>query len=98
MEKHTPHCKLDVVRSLIREGRVRKTAAALLGAAALGIDEMEMVAIVLALSKRDFCKSMTTHNDHRIWQDVYRPVTRYGELYLKLTVLDDVLIVFFKEK
>ena len=41
--------------------------------------------------------SMTTHADHRIWQDVYRPITTTGEIYLKLTVIDDVLIVSFKE-
>jgi len=29
---------------------------------------------------------------------VYRPVTEVGELYLKLTVIDDVLIVSFKEQ
>lgn len=28
---------------------------------------------------------------------VYRPNTPYGEVYLKLTVVDDVLIVSFKE-
>jgi motility quorum-sensing regulator / GCU-specific mRNA interferase toxin len=30
-------------------------------------------------------------------QDVYRPMTPAGEVYLKLTVIDDVLIVSFKE-
>jgi hypothetical protein len=35
--------------------------------------------------------------DHRIWQDVYRPKTPTGDVYLKLTVIDDVLIVSFKE-
>jgi len=28
---------------------------------------------------------------------VYRPATSAGEVYLKLTVIDDVLIVSFKE-
>jgi motility quorum-sensing regulator / GCU-specific mRNA interferase toxin len=28
---------------------------------------------------------------------VYRPMTIAGEVYLKLTVIDDVLIVSFKE-
>jgi motility quorum-sensing regulator/GCU-specific mRNA interferase toxin len=51
----------------------------------------------MALSPTDFYKSMTTHADHRIWQDVYRPSTTAGEVYLKLTVVDDVLIVSFKE-
>ncbi len=40
---------------------------------------------------------MTTHGDHRVWQDLYRPRTSAGEIYLKLTVVDDVLIVSFKE-
>lgn len=46
---------------------------------------------------KDFYKSMTTHTDHSVWQDVYRPTTEAGEVYLKLTVIDDVLIVSFKE-
>jgi motility quorum-sensing regulator / GCU-specific mRNA interferase toxin len=50
-----------------------------------------------ALTSRDFHKSMTTHADHRVWQDVYRPMSAVGEIYLKLTVIDDVLIVSFKE-
>ncbi|MGH8856028.1 MAG: type II toxin-antitoxin system MqsR family toxin, partial [Telluria sp.] len=40
--------------------------------------------------------SMTTYEDHRVWQDVYRPVTPYGLLYIKLIVIDDVLVVSFK--
>ena len=39
---------------------------------------------------------MTTHSDHRIWQDVYRPNTPAGRVYLKLTVIDDVLIVSYR--
>ena len=39
----------------------------------------------------------TPHGDHRVWQDVYRPTTSAGEVNLKLTVVDDVLIVSFKE-
>lgn len=40
---------------------------------------------------------MTTLADHTVWQDVYRPGTPAGDVYLKLTVIDDVLIVSFKE-
>ena len=41
---------------------------------------------------------MTTHVDHRIWQDVYHTKTAHnGDVYVKLTVIDDVLIVSFKE-
>lgn len=97
MEKWTPHCKLSVVKALLDAGRVRATYTALAGGAALSLDFEAMVSIVKALTPQDFHKSMTTHADHRVWQDVYRPVTAVGQVYLKLTVIEDVLIVSFKE-
>ena len=63
----------------------------------MGLDFDGMLDVVLALTTGDFFKSMTTHADHRIWQDVYRPSTAVGNVYLKLTVIDDVLVVSFKE-
>jgi motility quorum-sensing regulator/GCU-specific mRNA interferase toxin len=97
MEKLSPHSQLSVVRALIEEGKVRSTFSALAGGAALGLDFKGMLTVVLALTPKDFYKSMTTHADHRVWQDVYRPKTPAGEVYLKLTVVQDVLIVSFKE-
>lgn len=99
MEKSTPHCKLTVIKALIDDGKVRATASAFSGARTLGIDDLDgLCAVVLSLTPANFYKSMTTHVDHRIWQDVYRGKTADGqEVYLKLTVIDDVLIVSFKE-
>lgn len=97
MEKQTPHCKLSVIKTLITDGKVRTTKSAREGAAALGLDFDGMLAVALALTPADFYKSMTTHADYKVWQDVYRPSTSAGEVYLKLTVVDDVLIVSFKE-
>ncbi|MBI4757073.1 MAG: type II toxin-antitoxin system MqsR family toxin [Betaproteobacteria bacterium] len=97
MEKGTPHCKLPAVKALAEAGKVRTTHAARVGADALGFDYAGMLAVVMALKPTDFFKSMTTHADHTIWQDVYRPSTPAGDVYLKLTVIDDVLIVSFKE-
>jgi motility quorum-sensing regulator/GCU-specific mRNA interferase toxin len=97
MEKRTPHCNLSVVRALIEAGKVRTTHTARAGAVALGFSYQEMLAVVMALKPPDFYKSMTTYADHTIWQDVYRPRTAAGDVYLKLTVVDDVLIVSFKE-
>ena len=97
MEKKTPHCKLHTVKALIEAGKVRSTQSALIGGAALGFDFDGIVSVVLALDPTDFYKSMTTHADHKIWQDVYRRKTLAGEVYLKLTIIDDVLIVSFKE-
>lgn len=97
MEKKTPHCKLPQLKALIQEGRVRFTGNAVIGAELLGFDRQGVIDVVLTLSSADFYKSMTTHVDHTIWQDVYRPKTARGDVYLKLTVVDDVLIVSFKE-
>jgi motility quorum-sensing regulator/GCU-specific mRNA interferase toxin len=52
----------------------------------------------MALTSADFYKSMTTHADHRIWQDMYHAkAANSANVYLKLTVIDDVLIVSFKK-
>jgi motility quorum-sensing regulator/GCU-specific mRNA interferase toxin len=97
MEKRTPHCKLDVIKALVKAGKVRTTHAARCGASELGLTLSDMLDAVLALTPADFHKSMTTLADHTVWQDVYRPGTQAGNVYLKLTVVDDVLIVSFKE-
>ncbi len=76
---------------------MRTTHAARSGANDLGLSLSEMLDVVMALTPADFYKSMTTHADHTVWQDVYRPSTQAGDVYLKLTVIDDVLIVSFKE-
>lgn len=97
MEKGTPHCKLVVFKVLVESGKVRTTKAAREGATALGFDFDGMLDVIRSLNMADFYKSMTTHDDHRVWQDVYRPATQAGEVYFKLTVVDDVLVVSFKE-
>lgn len=98
MEKFTPHCKLTVVNALIRDGKVRLTKSAHEGGVALGFEFNEMLDVILSLTNAHFYKSMTSHADHKVWQDVYRPETPQGNLYLKLTVIDDLLIVSFKER
>lgn len=99
MEKGTPHCKLSVVKALIEAGQVRATASAFNGARELGVNDLAgMCAVVMALTPADFYKSMTTYADHRIWQDVFHAQTaRSHAVYLKLSVIDDVLIVSFEE-
>jgi len=82
---------------LVRPGKVRTTHSARVGANDLGYDFQGMLDVVLALTTADYYKSMTTHANRTIWQDVYRPSTSVGDVYLKLTIIDDVLIVSFKE-
>jgi motility quorum-sensing regulator / GCU-specific mRNA interferase toxin len=97
MEKKAPHCPLPKVKALIDAEKLRLTANAVIGGEMLGMDRAAIVTVVKSLTMQDFYKSMTTHADHRIWQDVYHPETPAGDVYLKLTVLEDVLVVSFKE-
>lgn len=99
MEKRTPHYKLTAIKKLIAAGNAVATASATASARAAGVQSLvDMCDVILALEPGDFYKSMTTRADHRIWQDVYHSETAHGiRLYIKLTVIDDVLIVSFKE-
>ena len=97
MEKRKPHSPLPVHHTLVEQGQVRATMTALSGAAAMDLGFEDMLNVIRALTTGDFYKSMTSHADHRIWQDVYQPSTAAGDIYLKLTVIDDLLIVSFKE-
>lgn len=98
MEKRTPQYGLDLIKTCIVERRYRVTQSARAGAARLGYDEAGLLAVLAKLQRSDFYKSMTTHADHTVWQDVCRPVTEHGAVYLKLTLTENLLIVSFKEK
>jgi motility quorum-sensing regulator/GCU-specific mRNA interferase toxin len=100
MEKKKPHYPLGLVKRLIAEkGRDPFTQSAKNGAAELGLDADELRGVVAGLTARDFYKSMTTHASSKVWQDVYRPVTRQGAAYVKVTVYpqENLIVVSFKE-
>ena len=97
MEKRLPHCRLSLVKAKVQAGKVRMTVSALAGGAAMGLDAGAIIEVIMALTPGNFYKSMSTHKDHRQWQDVYRPVTPAGAVYLKLTVVDEVIVISFKE-
>jgi motility quorum-sensing regulator/GCU-specific mRNA interferase toxin len=91
MEKRTPHYSLTDIKAVVAAPTSHPfTVTALRGGLELGLSEPEMRLVVLALSRRDFYKSMTTHADHRDWQDVYHGVTEDGtEVYIKITAYSD---------
>ena len=98
MEKGIPHCKLPVVLALINAGKVRATASAFGGARGLGINDLAgMCEVVMSLTTADFYKSMTTHADHRVWQDVYHGQYNGAALYIKFQRAGDYFVVSFKE-
>jgi motility quorum-sensing regulator/GCU-specific mRNA interferase toxin len=76
------------------------TATALTGAAALGLSCEQAVVVVLGLKQANLYKSMTTHDDHKIWQDVYHATLKPGLVaYIKVTLRDNgTVVIQFKEK
>jgi motility quorum-sensing regulator/GCU-specific mRNA interferase toxin len=99
-EKKSAHYPLEDVCKCIDAENVRATNTAYEGADDLGIETLdEMCSIIKTLTANDLHKSMTTHKDATIWQDVYRPFLGNGtQAYIKLTITNGLLIVSFKEK
>lgn len=72
MEKNTPHYDLAVIKSEVRRlGQNAFTKTSVRSAEKLGFNVSEMQEIVFELQTKMLYKSMTTYEDHRIWQDVY---------------------------
>jgi motility quorum-sensing regulator/GCU-specific mRNA interferase toxin len=91
---------VDVQRAVEARGINSFTATALNGAAALGLSHEQAVLVVLGLKPRDLFKSMTTNNDHKIWQDVYHASLDSGAVaYIKVTLRENgTVVIQFKEK
>ena len=100
MEKPTPHYDLAAIQAqVVRLGPAAFTKTALDGGRNMGLTSREMLAVIAALTRRNFYKSMTTHADHRIWQDVYYSTTPVDqEAYIKITMRDTAPVIQFKEK
>jgi motility quorum-sensing regulator/GCU-specific mRNA interferase toxin len=97
-EKKLPHYSLDTIREYIERGDVLLTRSALIGGAEVDLDSSDIKRIVTSLSRGDFYKSMTAHQNHTIWHDVYHK--RHGDvhLYIKVQLLDQAVVISFKER
>lgn len=72
MEKKKPHYNLIKVKSLIQAKQLKITYIASENAQIdFGLSEKEVIAEVLGLEISNFYKSMTSHKNNKIWQDVY---------------------------
>ncbi len=98
MEKRKAHYPLATVKRLIAEGRVSFTMTAVAGGTAMGFASEDMLDVVSSLKAKDLYKSMTSHADHKVWHDVYHADTERGVVYLKLTAVEELLMISFKEK
>lgn len=91
MDKRSPHYRLEDVQRVVGDPERRPfTVTALRGGLELGLTEAQMRQTVAELGHEDFYKSMTTHADHRCWQDVYHGEAEGGiAVYIKITAFDD---------
>lgn len=100
MEKRAPHYRLQEILVIVSaRGLGVFTATAAFNAAAMGLSEVQAIAVVMSITRAMFYKSMTTHNDNRKWQDVYHAPCPNGNVaYIKLTLQAGAVVIQFKEK
>ena len=87
-EKRKPTYELWAIKEAFAsvEGlRGRSTVTALRTAAAIGFSPGDVIETIHSVKRVHFVKSMTSHADHRIWQDVYHVPSRKGVLYIKFS-------------
>lgn len=100
MEKRTRTYDLEAIKAaFVSYEQLRITATALKNARSMGFSQEDMIAAIQQLKRKDFFKSMTTHIDHRIWQDVYYSEYNGYLLYIKFQINEaGYFIVSFKER
>jgi len=98
MEKRTPHYKLEAIKAEVAVRGVRCfTRSAAQSVATMGLSTDQSLAVIAGLTHAMFQKSMTTHMDHKAWQDVYKTRTPAGTAYVKFTLADGwQVVVSFK--
>jgi motility quorum-sensing regulator / GCU-specific mRNA interferase toxin len=78
---------------------LRMTASARTTAFALGFTLEGVVNLIQTITREHFYKSMTSHADHTVWQDVYQVPHEEIVLYVKFTVdIVGHLVISLKEK
>ena len=98
MEKRIAHYSLSTIKELIAKKKYVVTLSARQSYTAVGIEDDEVLAVISELKSRDLYKSMTNYNNHLLWHDVYHSSYKGIDLYIKLQVKEDAIIISFKEK
>ena len=100
-EKRKPTYDLRAIQHAFRTpSRLAATTTALRTATALGFDREGIVQTVQRLDRCHFFKSMTSHADNKLWQDVYHAPSPVGTLYVKFVAdtVTEFRLLSFKEK
>lgn len=100
MEKHKAHYRLvDIQKIVARDGLLAFTATALFNRLAMGLSDVSLLKAVADMTPAMFQKSMTTHRNHTIWQDMYHvPLPADLKAYVKLTLQDGAVVIQFKNR
>jgi motility quorum-sensing regulator/GCU-specific mRNA interferase toxin len=100
-----PTYPLVHVHELVRARSCTVTSNALSDAYALGLDEDDVTAAVLAITPADFYKTMPSVQHQNLFQDVYRPWHTGHQLYVTLQVVElgepaarRVVVISFKKR
>lgn len=98
MEKSLPHYSLaDILAQMQSAADMNLTVSARTGIRAAGMSQADALAVVQTLTRKHFYKCMTTHADHRVWQDVYHGQWSGVSLYIKFQRAGEYFVVSFKE-
>ena len=98
MEKQTPHYPLLAIQAQMRSlPEMNLTLSARSGIRAAGMSQVDALALVQSLDRKDFHKSMTTLADHKVWQDVYHGEWNGLGLYVKFQQAGEYFVISFKE-
>ena len=98
MEKRNPHYLLSAIQAQMTTiDAMNMTESSRMGARLSGMRMADALGVIQGLSRKHFFKSMTTHQDHRIWQDVYHGDWCGKPLYIKFQQAGEYIVVSFKE-
>lgn len=100
MEKRKAHYSLTQLKGLLKNEATRViTRTSLKDANGLGFSETEIIDTILELKQTNFYKAMTTQQNTRTWQDVYKTSENNINLYIKLQISDndEGVVVSFKK-
>ena len=100
MEKLKPTFALAEIKAAFADpARLNRSYVSKQGADDLGLDDAAVVAIIQALTPKDFEKSMTSMANSKVWQDVYKPDAGGRRLYVKFTfdARRALFLISFKE-
>jgi len=72
MEKKKRTYDLESIKTAFSDpDNIDITMTAFRDARKLGFVNEDILRVIQAISNKDFVKSMTSHADHKMWQDVY---------------------------